>query len=37
MEGWGMVVEADVPGVLLIPAWVNPWVMGERPAVRDAS
>lgn len=37
MEGWGMVVEADVPGVLLIPACANPWVMGERLAVRVAS
>lgn len=37
MEGWGMVVETDVPGVLLIPTWVNPWVIVERLAVRDAN
>lgn len=37
MEEWGMVVETDVPGVLLIPTWVNPWVIVERLAVRDAN
>lgn len=33
MEGWRVVVETDVPCVLL-PAWVDPWVIGERLAVR---
>lgn len=37
MEEWGVVVETDVPGVLLIPTWVNPWVIVERLAVRDAN
>lgn len=36
MEGWGMVADAEVPCILL-PAWGDPWAMGERLAVRKGA